>query len=132
MKNPEKAQEYDRMYREKNREKINEYYRLWNKTEKGQAIKKRYAEKNKDQIRKKSKAKRAENTLWFLGYKKTLRCKICLENNPYCLDFHHIDPSNKKYAISKIRSKSKNIVMNEVEKCIVLCANCHRKEHHSI
>ena len=63
-------------------------------------------------------------------YKATLRCD-CGENHIACLDFHHVtgdkefnisDGTRNGYAYDKI--------LKEIEKCIVICANCHRKLHH--
>ena len=63
-------------------------------------------------------------------YKKTLKCNSCKETHPGCLEFHHIDPSNKKGNIADlIKDYSFSFVMKEINKCIVLCANCHRKKH---
>lgn len=63
-------------------------------------------------------------------YKTTLKCEICGEDENCCLDFHHKDPSKKEYTISIARrGKSFETLMKEIEKCIVLCANCHRKVH---
>jgi len=45
------------------------------------------------------------------------------------LEFHHIDPSNKKYSWDKMRGISKESLKNELDKCILLCANCHRELH---
>lgn len=57
-------------------------------------------------------------------------CYDCGEHNIYCLDFHHIDPSTKLFNISTMVSKGvkHEKLMNELEKCVVLCSNCHRKE----
>lgn len=52
----------------------------------------------------------------------------CLEDLA-CLDFHHIDPSTKDYEISEIESASFKTIQIELEKCIMLCAICHRKKH---
>jgi hypothetical protein len=68
---------------------------------------------------------------WFREYKKTLSCEICGENHPACLDFHHIDPSRKKFSVSTRRDRpSLAQLQEEIAKCRVLCANCHRKEHY--
>ena len=49
-----------------------------------------------------------------------------------CLDFHHIDPSKKEGNIAKIiTSISRKFLLSELEKCIVLCTNCHRKVHYN-
>ena len=54
------------------------------------------------------------------------------------LDFHHTDPSNKKFGIASY-SKARNCwkinsseIMSELDKCILLCSNCHREKHDSL
>lgn len=65
----------------------------------------------------------------YRDYKKTLSCSKCGESHPACLDFHH--KGNKEFNISNvIRRKSFKTIKKEIDKCIVLCANCHRKEHY--
>lgn len=57
-------------------------------------------------------------------------CKICEENDPVCLDFHHLDPKKKDLPIAMLVSnKSKSRMLDEIGKCVVVCANCHRKIH---
>lgn len=68
---------------------------------------------------------------WFRKYKETLSCEVCGENHPACLEFHHIDPSQKKFSVSARRDRpSLKQLQEEIAKCRVLCANCHRKEHY--
>ena len=46
------------------------------------------------------------------------------------LEFHHIDPNEKDFNISKIKSYVfSDIVKKELDKCILLCSNCHKEEH---
>jgi len=45
-------------------------------------------------------------------------------------DFHHIDPKQKDFTITnEIANKPFKELENEVKKCILLCANCHRVVH---
>ena len=50
------------------------------------------------------------------------------------LEFHHKDPSKKDGAISEMirNRRSLKSVKREIEKCVVLCANCHRELHHDV
>ena len=70
---------------------------------------------------------RADFTIW----KAKLGCKCCPESEPICLDLHHIDPTEKELNVSDMigRGWSWKRVMQEAAKCVVLCANCHRKVH---
>lgn len=53
---------------------------------------------------------------------------LCGEKDIVCLDFHHM--SNKNFDISIFVSKGcRRKVLKEITKCVILCANCHRKFH---
>lgn len=66
----------------------------------------------------------------LIRYKKTLQCSKCGEKDFRCLDFHHVNPKNKKGTIAQlVRRYSWEIVEFEIKKCKVLCSNCHRKIH---
>lgn len=68
----------------------------------------------------------------FDEFKKTQKCAVCGETRPYVLDFHHINPEDKSHSISDMVSTGYSLkaIMKEVEKCEVLCANCHRELHY--
>ena len=89
-----------------------------------------YQKINKDKIKVWSKTNRIKRQNKWLEWKSTLKCSVCGENHPSCLEFHHIDPTKKSYTIRDIKySKIKLDV--ELKKCIVLCTNCHRKFHNN-
>jgi hypothetical protein len=71
------------------------------------------------------------NIEWFNEYKKELSCIKCGFNHPAALDFHHRDPSEKEFGISSYRQRNKEFILKEIEKCDVLCSNCHRIEHYN-
>ena len=56
-----------------------------------------------------------------------MACVKCGEDHPATLDFHHVDPTLKESAVSKLHSRKK--IVEEAKKCVVLCSNCHRKVH---
>jgi hypothetical protein len=70
-----------------------------------------------------------DNKEWFFKLKSTLSCCVCGESDSSCLDFHHIDSNEKDFDISTKIESSKNKIMEEINKCACLCANCHRKYH---
>lgn len=76
--------------------------------------------------------RRIEIREWFLEYKKRLKCLLCPENHTACLDFHHKNSSEKIKNVSYMvaRGWSRERIMEEVEKCEVLCANCHRRNNY--
>jgi hypothetical protein len=65
-------------------------------------------------------------------YRTIHPCVECGESRPWCLDFDHRNPSNKKFEISKLvdHGSSLDKLVTEIEKCDVRCANCHRDRHH--
>lgn len=47
-----------------------------------------------------------------------------------CYDFHHENPEEKDFTFSKVKTTSWNEVLKqELDKCVLLCANCHRLRH---
>lgn len=58
-------------------------------------------------------------------------CSICGERNPIFLDFDHIDPETKRYKISSLYSYSWDNIFKELNKCRVLCTNCHYLHTHN-
>ena len=57
-------------------------------------------------------------------------CMHCNQKYPYpCYDFHHLDPNEKEFVWGQLRNYKWEIIKNELDKCILLCANCHRLEH---
>lgn len=101
-----------------------------NKEDKKNNLRKWYVN-NSEKVRKKTKARRQEIREWFQEYKKGLCCSKCSENHPSCLDFHHRDKQSKDDCVYKmvVDGYSKDRIMAEIEKCDVLCSNCHRKLH---
>jgi 5-methylcytosine-specific restriction endonuclease McrA len=59
------------------------------------------------------------------------RCQVCgYDRCIEALEFHHLDPAQKDFGIShKGYTRSWEKVKEEVDKCILLCANCHREFH---
>ncbi len=48
-----------------------------------------------------------------------------------CYDFHHLDPNEKDFNLSALNSArfNKEKVKSELDKCILVCSNCHRQIH---
>ncbi|MBV9850336.1 MAG: hypothetical protein JO250_11725 [Armatimonadetes bacterium] len=65
-----------------------------------------------------------------LDYKGAYCSRCGYDRCPGALDFHHLDASQKELQINKVRSMDFERVKAELDKCIVLCANCHREEHY--
>ena len=78
--------------------------------------------------------RRSELRAWVYRVKRERGCTQCDEGDPACLDFHHVNESEKEMQIGRMVTYgySRERISDEIEKCVVLCANCHRKEHYEI
>jgi hypothetical protein len=78
-----------------------------------------------------SKRQKLELTAWYREYKKTLRCEDCGQDHPATLEFHHLNPTKKDFNVSRLIAQSTSLrrLKEEMAKCVVLCANCHRIRH---
>ena len=61
-------------------------------------------------------------------------CSVCGFNDPICLDFHHTNPKEKDAVIAQAPTRGWSVarIQREMDKCIILCANCHRKEEYRL
>lgn len=77
------------------------------------------------------KSRRDDIKNWFIEYKKQQTCTDCGNQDFRVLEFHHLkdkdfnlgDKSGKGYSIVRLQE--------ELDKCIPLCANCHRIRHYN-
>ncbi|WP_277554653.1 homing endonuclease associated repeat-containing protein [Halobaculum limi] len=95
----------------------------------------RWYHKNAEQEIEKKERRRARLRRWLHRYKRDeCACERCGEGDPACLDFHHIVPEEKSLGIAKMIAQgyAERNILTEIEKCEVLCSNCHRKEHYSL
>ena len=91
----------------------------------------RVVKENNPNWRKERNAQIAENSRKLKRKMVELMGDICndcgVKYPDVVYDFHHIDPSKKDFTIGKSRNWSK--IEKELEKCEMLCANCHRIRH---
>lgn len=77
---------------------------------------------------KKSRDKRKNQMLYVMGEK----CCLCGYNKCVAaLEFHHIDPKQKDLSFNKAKNMSWDKIEQELKKCVLLCANCHREVHYN-
>ena len=91
----------------------------------------RWYQKNKEVTKARSREnKRKQKQVWD-AYKSAMSCSHCGASHPSgaILDFHHVDRTNKQNVSSLIKNSRFAAAMEEVKKCIPLCANCHRILH---
>ena len=60
-------------------------------------------------------------------------CAICGYNkSPVALDFHHANPKDKKFLLNAANlSRADYLIVEELNKCVLVCANCHRLLHYA-
>lgn len=65
----------------------------------------------------------------MIQYLSDKYCVICNESDPVILEFDHIDATTKAFGIANgIRNGYKwDAILDEIDKCRVLCANCHKR-----
>ena len=57
-------------------------------------------------------------------------CVVCGYNKYYgALEFHHKDPFTKRFTWTKLRLYPWGVITEELDKCQLLCGNCHRELH---
>lgn len=103
-----------------------------NTPEQNKRYRKAYYARNKEQIKSEVKARKNKNKEWLREYKAGLVCSICGFDHPAALQFHHRDPSTKDMDVSAAIGWSIDRLLKEIEKCDVLCANCHAILHASL
>lgn len=88
---------------------------------------KRHARKMAAQQRKRTKNYHDNIKTWFCEYLTDKKCKDCGYNNILALEFDHVN-NDKEANVCRLISKRrpKNIIMAEINKCDIVCANCHR------
>lgn len=76
------------------------------------------------------KRRRQKVKVMALEYKGS-RCECCgYDKCTAALEFHHIDDLTKEFGISeKGETRSWKRIQEELDKCVLLCANCHREVH---
>ena len=65
----------------------------------------------------------------LIVYKGGACCHCGYNNCSRALEFHHMDPEGKEFGVSKVLTRSISSLKEEVDKCILLCSNCHAEEH---
>jgi hypothetical protein len=88
-------------------------------------------QRHKDEVIARRKKRQLEIRYWFMRYKSTLSCIDCGISHPAVLQFHHRNRSEKSFTIADVVRKASSLkqITDEINKCDVLCVNCHAKRH---
>lgn len=95
--------------------------------------KKHYKESisRQESVRNTALAQKIRNAALVNNIKQNSCCAKCGESRFYVLDFHHKDKEAKSGEMPKmIRSSSLETLQAEIDKCVLLCSNCHREFHY--
>jgi hypothetical protein len=63
---------------------------------------------------------------------KGKKCERCgYKKNYSALEFHHVNPAIKSFQLDlrSLSNRKWEVVLQEAEKCVLLCSNCHAEEH---
>lgn len=89
----------------------------------------KHKEETRDAFQRRRKLHR-KNVREYAASLKDGGCIICGEKEISCLDFHHKDPTQKEQCIADMfHTGNRKNIEEEIKKCVILCANCHRKHH---
>jgi hypothetical protein len=82
-------------------------------------------------VRKKSHLMMQERFFRIIAKAKEAGCMDCGNSDYRVLEFHHRPDERKSYVDMGMRHKSVELIMSEIAKCDLLCANCHLIRHYS-
>jgi len=96
------------------------------------SVDQRWHYRNVEWNTERSLRRRSRLRSWLNQVKRKRGCSRCEVGTPACLDFHHTDETTKEMAVGRMVTfgYGKDALRDEIKRCIVLCANCHRKEHY--
>ena len=87
---------------------------------------KNHYDKNQQKYIKKAKRIREKLKIEFINWLKDKECIDCGNSDIRVLEFDHVK-GDKSYNISnKIGECRLEVLLEEIEKCDIVCANCHR------
>lgn len=84
-------------------------------------------QKRQDCVRSNKRANNKITQEFVRQYLLSHACVDCGETDPVVLEFDHVR-GKKRANISKLKKISLEAVKNEIKKCVVRCANCHRRK----
>ena len=100
------------------------------KKEKHKEYSRKHYEANKEKTKLRTRTTKAKEKKKWYTYKSTLKCANCGFSHIAAMDFHHVDRSNYRSVNKLAQNGNYAAAMEEIKKCIPLCANCHRIHHH--
>jgi len=129
-KTPEEICEKRKEWAKNNRERIRKAQQKYRETHREECRQRtlKHRHEHPGQYKKRQKKFMVSRLRWLHEYKHERGCLICGENDPRCLDFHHRDPKQKVMGVALMVGLQMERLIEEINKCDVMCANCHRKK----
>lgn len=91
------------------------------------AASRRHYEQNKQSYFDRNQEVRRRQKERLLDLKKNTPCHDCGQKfHPFIMEFDHFDPANKLFSIGKSGRVSDKQLREEMAKCNLVCANCHK------
>ena len=89
-----------------------------------------WRQRNQESFNKRSRERTRQNKLKAIEYLggRCFKCEGVFHPSVY--DFHHRNPEEKDIGVSVIKGRSWERLKEELDKCDLLCANCHREIHY--
>jgi hypothetical protein len=91
----------------------------------------RHYYRNKSDWKERIGQRKQELRKWLWEKQSNRGCKDCGESHVAALQWHHLNPDDKDRSPATMAKHGccKERIEMEIEKCVVLCANCHAKLH---
>jgi hypothetical protein len=90
--------------------------------------------KERERLRQ-ARVHKIKRTEWQ-AFKARIGCQNCAEREPVCLEFHHTGAQEKRLggrsSFAMVLGWSRERMLTELQGCVLLCANCHRKASYQI
>lgn len=125
---------YRREYYQKNKERAKQQIRARYEAKKDELLdyQKQYRKDNRERITLRDRKKRQERLLKAIELLGGVCSDCFVEYDPCVYDFHHVNPKEKDFTIGENMLVGEERFFTEINKCVLLCANCHRLKHKEI
>jgi len=94
-----------------------------------------YKQNNLEKRKETGRKSAAKNLIWFRGFLNEVKNVPCMDCgnifSPCAMDFDHRNYKEKLFNISEGQCKNEDILLQEIAKCDIVCANCHRTREHN-